>query len=272
MTKRCHARVLEESRAACRVWRLCCIGLCALAACGRATQQFGLYESCDDSACGSCQNNTLYIGRCVYQPEINACLQYACNDTMLFEQMYEGQSTCAGTPQVTPIELNTCLPGPFDNSLKYYCTSKPIPPPPAPLYGQAISCSSFVRCNSTECDYNWFTPNVCTPTFAGSTLQACNDTSYTLSTFGSSDCSGAPSAQQSFPLFSCVPGPVPGQVQEYQVRTTMLGSGLRLCSSLRVWLSMLLAVRKVTAATSGLGWKRLRPVVPCTPVTQRGMC
>ena len=49
---------------------------------------------------------------------------------------------CMCVCQTTIIALNECLEGPFDNSLKYYCQNTPIPPPPAPLYGQIVNCPS----------------------------------------------------------------------------------------------------------------------------------
>lgn len=170
-------------------------------------RQYGLYASCSDTECHSCQNNTLYINRCVYQPEINSCLMNTCNGTDLYQLLYENSAECVGSPQVTTIPLRTCLEGPFDNSLQYYCGDKPFVPPPAPLYGQVVTCPPGGGCNSIACDYNWFVPGACVPGPFGSTLNTCNATTYITSSYGSEDCSGAAQSTVTHPLFTCIPVP-----------------------------------------------------------------
>lgn len=142
-----------------------------VAVCVAAPRQYGLYEACTDSACSqACTNNTLYINRCVYNPELNSALMNACNGSSLLQLFYNGQEDCSGTPQVTVIPLNRCLEGPFDNSLKYWCANTPFVPPPASQYGQTVTCpSSVASCDSfAECDYTWFTPSACEPNPFGS--------------------------------------------------------------------------------------------------------
>jgi len=162
---------------------------------------FGQYEGFLNPSCVPSRpltrlpNETVYYGRCSSSPLGGLSSMNVCIPNQNRSEIHVWHT--AGCPDSKPDQMIAhatfkCLPGPDHGGSIYRCQTTPILPPPAPLYGQIVSCPpTSGNCTNSDCNYNWMALH-CVETAFGSVEQVCDmdNGKYALREYESEDCSG----------------------------------------------------------------------------------
>ena len=113
-----------------------------------------------------------------------------------------------------------------DFNLQFFCSATAFAPPPAPTgdeYSQLVRCPPPPapappggNCSSvTECDWTWLYPGGCQQTPIGTSQRiSCSSSTFTISSWGSSDCTG-PESNFTTPANTCTADEM-GGFMDYQ--------------------------------------------------------